>query len=1268
MKKFFLFCVWLVVTPIAASGQAELEKLNIVVLGSSTAEGAGPRDRNNAWVNRYHAYLQTTNPEISVINLARGGYTTYHLMPDNFAPTADRPAPDKERNITRALALRPAAMIINLPSNDTAYGYTVKEQLANYDSLLAIAKRNKIPVWICASQPRNLSGAQRKDLRAIRDAILTKLGGKAIDFWNGIATNDDKIKSVYDSGDGIHLNDEAHRLLFERVVAARIHENLAKAQPFAQSKRLDDFESLSGWKAIAADGVRIDTALATGRTGRCIKIDFNFVAGAGYCGIQKQMSMALPENCQFSFYIKGSAPINNLEFKLLDASGDNVWWLNQRNFEFPREWTKITIKKRHIGFAWGPTQDRELKNFDKVEFFVASSTGGKGTIYLDDFTLQELEPSGATLSTPVVAASSHVDERHAIASILDNNQQTQWRSAAQSEQQEIRLDLGKNHEYGGLVIDWDAKDFARQYNVLVSADGSNWENVYAVTKGKGGRSYIYLKDQESRHIKLELLASARKQGYAINDLAIKANSFSENPEAFFAQVAHDFPRGFFPKYLQGEQSYWTVAGVNNDTKEALINEEGMIEIDKNNFSIEPFVFCNGEFLNWNKVTTTQSLAKDYLPIPTVRRQHADLQLNITAFAAGAPDSSLLFTHYVLKDHGKKILRGNLYLAIRPFQVNPPWQFLNWPGGTAQIKTIRRENNTVVVNDKKKILLLNPCDNFGALAFDEGDITEYIARDALPAAANLSDHFGYASGALQYGFVLSPGQEKPVTLAIPFHENYSLKLPATHEAVMKVRREVGKFWETKINTTEFRLPPSATKLVNTMRSYLGYILINRDRAGIQPGSRSYERSWIRDGALTSAALLRFGVQKEVRDYIDWYASHQYHNGKVPCVVDTRGADPVPENDSHGEFIYAILQYFHFTKDTLWLRQKFSRVVKAVEYIEFLRDQRKTEVYMTGTAEQRACYGLLPESISHEGYSAKPMHSYWDDFFGVKGLKDATTIAEILVEKQREQEFAAARDDFKKCLYASMRLAMANKNIDFIPGCAELGDFDATSTTIGLDPCGEWENIPQPQLDNTFEKYYQYFSQRRENKIAWRDYTPYEVRNIGAFLLLGQKERSHELLNFFLKDQRPPGWNHWAEVVWRNPQEPRFIGDMPHTWVGSDFIRAIRNLFVYERENDGALVIGAGILEDWVRDSAGVEVKGLRTYYGILNYKMQMVDENLMVELNGNLQMPAGKIILKSPMSADWKAATINGKKNKSFNAKEVVVNEFPAKIVLSFPRH
>lgn len=48
----------------------------IVVLGSSTAAGAGVSDSNRAWVNQYRTYLQSIDPTNTVTNLAKGGYST----------------------------------------------------------------------------------------------------------------------------------------------------------------------------------------------------------------------------------------------------------------------------------------------------------------------------------------------------------------------------------------------------------------------------------------------------------------------------------------------------------------------------------------------------------------------------------------------------------------------------------------------------------------------------------------------------------------------------------------------------------------------------------------------------------------------------------------------------------------------------------------------------------------------------------------------------------------------------------------------------------------------------------------------------------------------------------------------------------------------------------------------------------------------------------------------------------------------------------------
>src|SRR5712672_178252 len=83
------------------------------------------------------------------------------------------------------------------------------------------------------------------------------------------------------------------------------------------------------------------------------------------------------------------------------------------------------------------------------------------------------------------------------------------------------------------------------------------------------------------------------------------------------------------------------------------------------------------------------------------------------------------------------------------------------------------------------------------------------------------------------------------------------------------------------------PPSRQAL--TLRTALAHILVNRDGPAIRPGARAYARSWIRDGSMISAALLRLGHPDEVRDFIEWYAPYQYPDGKVPCCVDRRGAD-------------------------------------------------------------------------------------------------------------------------------------------------------------------------------------------------------------------------------------------------------------------------------------------------------------------------------------------------------------------------------------------
>jgi hypothetical protein len=290
------------------------------------------------------------------------------------------------------------------------------------------------------------------------------------------------------------------------------------------------------------------------------------------------------------------------------------------------------------------------------------------------------------------------------------------------------------------------------------------------------------------------------------------------------------------------------------------------------------------------------------------------------------------------------------------------------------------------------------------------------------------------------------------------------------------------------------------------------------------------------------------------------------------------------------------------------------------------------------DRAALYGLLPPSISHEGYSSKPAYSYWDDFWALRGYDDAVFIAETLGERASLARLTASRDDFRRDLLASLTASAAAHGIDYIPGAADLGDFDATSTTIALAPGGEGERLPRGLLENTFERYWGRFVDRRDRDRTWEAYTPYELRSIGAFTRLGRRDRAGALLDYFMKDRRPLAWNGWAEVVGREARKPRFIGDMPHAWVASDYVRSVLDMFAFDRDGDHALVLGAGLPPGWF-EGVGVGVRDLRTPYGRLTWSARSRRGKLVLRVSG--ARPPGGYVFPWPFAGDPGPARFNG---------------------------
>ena len=1058
---------------------------------------------------------------------------------------------------------------------------------------------------------------------------------------------------------------------------------------------LDDFADAARWEQVASEGVQLKLSTAAeehsdGMHETALRLDYDFVSGAGYAGIRRKLPFEVPANFELEFSIRGDLPRNNLEFKIVDETGQNVWWVNRRVFEFPRDWTRLAARRRHFQFAWGPSS-APMTRASAIEIVVASAEGGRGTLWLDDLTLRPLPETKPYTGTPTLSASSTASADCAPQRALDGQLDSVWRSAADDRQPALTIDFGSQREFGGLVVHWEEAEDAPGYAVEFSDDGNNWSVAREVAVSGSRPQFLTLPDSEARAVRLALSGPVTGS-VAIREVEVLPLESSRDPNAFAAAIADRAPRGFYPRPTRGEGIFWTVIGVPADDREALLSEDGAVEVDKQAFSIEPFLFVNKRLLTWADATISQSLAEGSAPVPTVTRDHNGLQLSVTAAADGEGGDSSILLRYEAKNTTPQLVSGSLFLAMRPFQVNPPYQSLNAVGGVARIDHIGFDDSrrNIAVDDRVIALGEQP-HALGCATRDDGDITAYLSEGQVPPHATVLDSQHAASGAVEYRFELAAGESRSWVLCVPFSQEEAARqrlvkpLLAAAEPVEYVRarqQAIAGDWVRATSTFNLLVPAEASDLVNTIRSNLAYILINQDKAAIQPGSRSYERSWIRDGSLTSTALLRFGLPEHAREFVNWYAPYQFDSGKVPCVVDGRGPDPVPENDSHGEFIMAVMNVYRFTNDEAFLRAHWPRVEKAVAYIEFQRAERMTKAYSdphTSATRQEpnkpavslhAFHGLMPESISHEGYSAKPMHSYWDDFFTLRGLNDAAEMAHVLGQKSAEERYHALAEDFARTLYASINLAMEIHGIDYIPGCVELGDFDATSTTVSLWPCGELGRLPAPALQRTFDRYWERFVLRRDDpKFEWVDYTPYELRCIGSLVLLGQVERAHEAIEFFMRDRRPTAWNQWPEVICREPRTAKFLGDLPHTWCGSDFLNSVRMMFLFEHERDSQLILLAGLPGSWI-SAQPVGFKDMPTYGGRISctiVRPESEGDQLVANLSGDCPLPTGGIRLAVPLGPATRA-TINGAPADIDESGRVIVKELPATVEINVAQH
>jgi hypothetical protein len=395
-----------------------------------------------------------------------------------------------------------------------------------------------------------------------------------------------------------------------------------------------------------------------------------------------------------------------------------------------------------------------------------------------------------------------------------------------------------------------------------------------------------------------------------------------------------------------------------------------------------------------------------------------------------------------------------------------------------------------------------------------------------------------------------------------------------------------------------------------------MLLNQTGPAMQPGPRNYNRSFIRDGSASAATLARLGMASTAREYLRWYAQHAVHeDGLVSPILDddgsvNRGFGSDLEYDSQGQFVWLVAEIARVDGGAASVRDYRVKVRAALQFLQGLRERTLVPGYMGGAERFR---GIIAPSISHEGYST-PTHSYWDDYWALKGWHDGAWLAEEWGDKAMATWARAQYAALRESVAASLRATIAWKKSDFIPASADLGDGDPTSVSIGMDPTGQIGAMPADALANTFDRYLADV-RKRDMPDALYAYTPYEMRNVLAYVALDRPRDADELLVRLMSDRRPREWQMFAEVVYSDPRHAIYLGDMPHTWIGSEYARALFGMLMHE--GDDRLQLLPGTPPSWVAGE-GLKVSDLPTAYGKLSMSARRTDSELRVELGKGLR--------------------------------------------------
>jgi len=476
----------------------------------------------------------------------------------------------------------------------------------------------------------------------------------------------------------------------------------------------------------------------------------------------------------------------------------------------------------------------------------------------------------------------------------------------------------------------------------------------------------------------------------------------------------------------------------------------------------------------------------------------------------------------------------LAVAVRPYN----------PEGISFVDSIILEGTRRVwcVNNASRVRFSREPDRCLFATYRDGDVSQQL--DSTLEANVAKCPASMATGAALFSAEKREGQSLEVRVALLDEQTQK---PATVGST-------STSWESEIGKcSRLQVPdPLVQRLYDTAVASL----ILHSPEEVYPGPYTYKRFWYRDAAFILHALLTLGSNQRVRRCLDLFPSGQTLNGYFRSQEG--------EWDSNGEVLWILHRYLQLAGTSLPAGWK-TPVEKGANWIIEKRTPKNS-------GELHA--GLLPAGFSAEHLGPNDFY-YWDDFWGVAGLRSA---AAMLGEADAARQFGAEADDFLQTIVASFRHIPTRRFQGAISASPyRRMDAGAVGSLVADYPLQLF-----PPGDERVMKTVEYLLQHSSfeggffQNMIHSGVNAYLTLHLAQVLLRAGDLRALDLVDTVAGLASPTG--QWPEAI--HPKTGGgCMGDGQHIWAAADWAVMVRNLFV--REEGERLILGAGLFPRWLK---------------------------------------------------------------------------------------